>query len=106
MSTHSLLVPQAQHAALFQQVMGMRSPAPQPVVSGNTATKGAFTAKQQLSIQSIVVSFCNLFLVVSSIAQALGHRAPAPQPQALSFVPRPTKWRANWTFQPGYVLNE
>jgi hypothetical protein len=26
MSTHSLLVPQAQHAALFQRVMGMRSP--------------------------------------------------------------------------------
>jgi hypothetical protein len=82
MSTHSLLVPQAQQAAMFQQMMGMRSPAPQPVVPGHTAThaaQGAFTAEQQLSIQNILAS---------SIAQALASQAPAPQPRhSSSFVP-------------------
>jgi hypothetical protein len=58
LSAHSLLVPQAQQAALFQRIMGMRSPAPQPVVPGNTATQGALTAEQQLSIKVL------LFLVV------------------------------------------
>ncbi len=86
--TNTSLAPQAQQAALFQQMMGMRHPVPQPVVAMNPAPlpagQGAFTAEQQLSLQHIIAS---------SIAQALAcqTQAPPPLPVQPALVPHPPR---------------